>query len=226
MLPFKVDDELRKWTEKKKTLDISDEHAVHTTPLTATAATATVTQHERPVTTIVEFIADGNSPLSDCQQEAGHAYYYLTYNEVGRKRVVKQRMKHIHEMAGNVLLVVNLPDHLTDVTTTGAIWTNLMIAARINRNNGGSLLLNLPTESECQWWSTRDMKKAKKAQGEFCFRTAEFAWCTYGVEPCGHLVDTRSSIASDCEFLLGELWKPACNGQHSHISVKDRMAKF
>ena len=43
-------------------------------------------------------------------------------------------------MGGNVLLVVNLPDHLTDITTTGAIWKNVMIAARINQNNGGNLL--------------------------------------------------------------------------------------
>ena len=54
---------------------------------------------------------------------------------------------------------------------------------------------------------------------------AEITWCTYGIESPGHLVHTRSSSASDCEFLFGKLWKPACNGQHSHISVKDRMAK-
>ena len=108
--PAAKNNAMKEWEEKKKTLDISDEHAVHMTPLTATAATATVTQHGRPVTTIVEFIADGNSPLSDCQQEAGQAYYYLTYNDVGRKRVVEQRMKHIHEIKGNVLFVVSLPD--------------------------------------------------------------------------------------------------------------------
>ena len=51
-------------------------------------------------------------------------------------------------------------DHLTDITETGAIWKNFMIAARINQNNGGSLLLNLPTEST--WWSTRCMKKAQE----------------------------------------------------------------
>ena len=88
----------------------------------------------------MESIADGISPLSDCQQETGQAYYYFTYNDASRKRVVKQRMKHIHEVAGNVLLVVNLPDHLNDITLTGAIWKNFMIAARINRNqkaNGG-----------------------------------------------------------------------------------------
>ena len=62
----------------------------------------------------------------------------------------------------------------------------------------------------------------KQAQEEFCFRAAEIAGCTYGIESQGHLVDTRSSIASDCEFLLGKLWKPACNGQHSHISAKNR----
>ena len=107
-------------------------------------------------------------------------------------------MKHIHEVAGNVLLVVNLPDHLTDIHTTGAIWKNFMIAARINKNNGGRLLLNLSTDSD--WWKTRCMKQA---QEEFCFRAAEITWCTYGIESQGHLVDTRSSIASDCEFLLG-----------------------
>ena len=80
--------------------------------------------------------------------------------------------------------------------------------------------MNLPTDSE--WWATRCMKQA---QDEICFRMAEITWCTYGIESQGHLVDTRSSIASDCEFLLGKLWKPACNGQHSHISVRGRMAK-
>ena len=65
----------------------------------------------------------------------------------------------------------------------------------------------------------------KQAQEEFCFRMAEITWCTYGVESQGHLVDTRSSIASDGELLLGKLWRPACIGQQSHISVRDRMAK-
>ena len=212
------------WEEKKKLLDISDEHTIHTTPFTPIAATVTETpcafQHKRPVTTIVEFIADGLSPLSDCQQELGQEYYYLTYNDACRKRVVKQRMKHVHEVAGNVLLVVNLPDHSTDITETGAIWKNFMIAARINQNNGGSLLLNLPTESN--WWSTRCMKKA---QEELCFRMDEITWCSYGIASQGHLVDTRSSIASDCEFLLGKLWKPARCEQHSHISAKNQMAK-
>ena len=129
-------------------------------------------------------------------------------------------MKYVHEVAGNVLLVVNLPDYSTDITETGAIWKNFMIAARINQNNGGSLLLNLPAESN--WWSTRCMKKA---QEELCFRTDELTWCSYGIESQGHLVDTQSSIASDCEFLLGRLWKPACSGQHSHISAKNQMAK-
>ena len=56
-------------------------------------------------------------------------------------------MNHIHEVAGNVLLVVNLPDHLTDINLTGAIWKNFMIAARISRSHGGSLFPNLPTAS-------------------------------------------------------------------------------
>ena len=162
------------WEEKKKLLAISAAQPRHTTPFTPIAATATETfQHERPVTTIVEFIADGLSPLSDCQQELGQEYYYLTYNDACRKRVVKQRMKQVHEVAGNVLLVVNLPDHSTDITETGAIWKNFMIAARINQNYGGSLLLNLPTESN--WWSTRCMKKA---QEELCFRMNELTWCS------------------------------------------------
>ena len=63
----------------------------------------------------------------------------------------------------------------------------------------------------------------KQAQEEFCFRAAEITWCTYGIESQGHFVDTRSSIASDCEYLLGKLWKPECNGQHSHISAKNRL---
>ena len=129
-------------------------------------------------------------------------------------------MKHVHEVSGNVLLVVNLPDHSTDITETGAIWKNFMIAARINQNNGGRLLLNLPTESN--WWSTRCMKKA---QEELCFRMDEITWCSYGIASQGHLVDTRSSIASDCEFLLGKLWKPARCEQHSHISAKNQMAR-
>ena len=197
---------------------------MHTTPFTPIAATVTDTpcafQHRRPVTTIVEFIADGLSPLADCQQESGQAYYHLTYNDACRKRIVKQRMKHVHEVSGNVLLVVNLPDYSMDITESGAIWKNFMIAARINQNNGGRLLLNLPTESN--WWSTRCMKKA---QEELCFRMDEIAWCSYGIASQGHLVDTRSSIASDCEFLLGKLWKPARCEQHSHISAKNQMAK-
>ena len=95
------------WEEKKKLLDISDEHTIHTTPFTPIAATVTetpdVNDGRRPVTTIVEFIADGLSPLSDCQQEHGQAYYYLTYNDACRKRIVKQRMKHVHVVSGNVL---------------------------------------------------------------------------------------------------------------------------
>ena len=162
------------WEEKKKLLDISDEHTIHTTPFTPIAATVAETpcafQHKRPVTTIVEFIADGLSPLADCQQESGQAYYHLTYNDACRKRIVKQRMKHVHEVSGNVLLVVNLPDHSMDITESGAIWKNFMIAARINQNNGGSLLLNLPTDSN--WWSTRCMKKA---QEELCFRMDELS---------------------------------------------------
>ena len=70
---------MKEWESKKKTLGISDEHAVHLAPQTATAAPVTETT-TRPATTIVEFIADGNSPLSFCQHEAGQAYYYLTYN--------------------------------------------------------------------------------------------------------------------------------------------------
>ena len=89
--PATKDHAIKEWKEKKKLLDIPDEHDIHVTPLAATAATAkhehdeTYEQTERPVTTIVEFIADGLSPLADCQQETGQAYYYLTFNDACRK---------------------------------------------------------------------------------------------------------------------------------------------
>ena len=63
------------------------------------------------------------------------------------------------------------------------------------------------------------------AREEFCSQITEAAWCSYGVESKGHLVDTRSSLASDREFLLEQVRKPARDGQHARIDAKGRMSK-
>ena len=115
-----------------------------------------------------------------------------------------------------MLLAVTMR-HMPNIEKDSGMWNNLVAIARMNKRNGGKLIIIMDAKS--QLWQTTAMDKLCD---EFGMLVKLADMCQVGMTDQNHLTDAKVAFTTNDPYLEGRLETLKCDNTHPHLRAAGR----